>query len=402
VSQATCFFHPSDKAVGTCANCDRPICRLCTLSVDGISYCSPDCLNSLNAPSSGGIPVRGMKGASSGSVLDEVSEIVQTHGETAGLTEAAARAALSEPSITLRAHQADAAVLPSPGKKNGSGTPPVGDAHTPGPMRPIIVPATARGTISSSCFFHPDTSAIVRCVKCRNPICSLCAEETTEGLMCSPACGVPDPVGEQQRREFKLLNLAVIAVILVASVESVLLFHAIRDARAHESNVTIDAPTFEKDLEAASLLLQEVQGSMKEFPESNAPLPQGAELAAIGAKLDAVQLKLGQIRNLCTRWQNHPSDSQLLEQRLSLQRELAKQADVVQERLRAPRTLLHAGALSEEAAAAAATKLREARKLCVSVEKDVPDAAAWRRQLKDIDEQLDALELRFPSLKLPR
>jgi hypothetical protein len=373
------------------------------LSVDGISYCSPDCMNALNAPSAGNIPAMGKKATAGASVLDEVSEIVQKHGEPAGAVQA--RASLSEPSITMRAHQADGpAVLAPPVRKSGSGTPPAGDAHTPGTRRPIVIPGTARGTISSSCFFHPDTSAIVRCVKCRNPICSLCAEETSEGLMCSPACGVPDPVGERDRRSFKLLNLAVILVLLFASVESVLLFHSIRDARSKDGKVVVDAPTFEKDLETATGLLRDAETQLRELPspESKDPLPQGAELAAAGAKLDAVLHKLGQIRILCARWQNHPSDSQQLEQRLAAHRELARQADLVQERLRAPRALLQAGTLCEEAALAAAAKLREARKLCVAVEKDVPDAAAWRRQLKDIDDQLDALEARFPSLKAPR
>jgi hypothetical protein len=368
------------------------------LSVDGISYCSPECMNSLNAPSSGNLPVRGAKPAG-GSVLDEVSEIVQKHGE------GKRRAALSEPSIILRAHQADGpAVLAPPGRRSGSGTPPAGEGPTPGPMRPIVIPGTARGTLSSSCFFHPDTSAIVRCVKCRNPICSLCAEETAEGLMCSPSCGVPDPAGDQERRSLKLLNLVVVAALLFASVESVLLFHAIRDARAKEGKVAIDAPTFEKDLDIASVRLGEAEALLKELAPSDAaaPPPQGAELAAAGTKLDAALAKLEEVRTLCTRWQNHPSDAPLLEQRLSLHRDLAKQAELVQERLRAPRALLRSGALCEEAALAAAAKLREARKLCLSIENGVPDAAAWKRQLKGIDEQLDALEARFPSLKGPR
>jgi len=356
VSQATCFLHPSDKALGTCANCDRPICRLCMLSVDGISYCSPDCMNALNAPSASAIPAMGRKAPAAGSVLDEVSEIVQPRGEPAAAT---SRAALSEPSITMRAHQADRPAVHAPTARKGSSG-----------AQPVVIPATARGTISSSCFFHPDTSAIVRCVKCRNPICSLCAEETTEGLMCSPSCGVPDPVGERDRRSFKLLNLAVIAVLLFAAVESVLLFHSIRDARSKEEKILVDAPTFEKDLETASELLRDAEAQLRELPspESKDPLPRGAELAAVGTKLD----------------------------------DLTKQAELLQERLRAPRALLEAGTLCEEAALAAATKLRDARKLCVAVEKDVPDAAAWRRQLKDIDDQLDALETRFPSLKAPR
>jgi hypothetical protein len=380
--------------------------------VDGINYCSPDCLNALNAPSASNLPALGKKVPAGGSVLDEVSEIVLKHGETSASAEAKARAALSEPSITLRAHQADRpAVRTIPVPKNGgaggpgnSAPPAPGDAVTPGQMRRIIVPGTARQTLSSSCFFHPDTSAIVRCVRCRNPICSLCAEETTEGLMCAPACGVPDPVGEQQRRSFKLLNLAVVAALLFACVESVLLFHAIRDARSRENRVSIDAPTFEKDLEAASGLLRDVETLLRELPsaEAGGTLPQGAPLAAAGAKIDSALLKLGAVRNLCTRWQNHPTDSQLLEQRLTAHRDLTKQIEVVQERLRVPRTLLQAASFCEEAAQAAASKLREARKLCVGVEKETPDAAAWRRQLKEIDDQLDALETRFPSIKAPR
>src|SRR6185503_9742491 len=60
-----------------------------------------------------------------------------------------------------------------------------------------------------------DTSAIVLCSKCRNPICTLCAKETPEGLTCSPSCGPPDLVGVRERRNVALINLALAAAVIL-------------------------------------------------------------------------------------------------------------------------------------------------------------------------------------------
>jgi len=39
---ATCFDHPSSRAVGTCAQCGRFVCQLCVVDLAGKSYC-PSC-----------------------------------------------------------------------------------------------------------------------------------------------------------------------------------------------------------------------------------------------------------------------------------------------------------------------------------------------------------------------
>src|SRR5438067_10798 len=147
-----CFAHPGVKAVATCGNCRRPVCPRCTLNVDRVAYCSTDCLSELNAPSADSLPARPSKTAAGGTILDEVSEIVRkTHAEreVKAPPPVASAEAHREPSITLKAAQADPQSSPS--------------------SRKMAVPGTGRGMLSSSCFFHPDTSAIVRCVKCRNP-----------------------------------------------------------------------------------------------------------------------------------------------------------------------------------------------------------------------------------------
>jgi len=76
---------------------------------------------------------------------------------------------------------------------------------------------------SSSCYFHPDTSAVVRCVECRNPICSLCARETPGGPACSPSCGPTDLAGETQRKKELLYTLALGAVSLLVVAGAVFL-----------------------------------------------------------------------------------------------------------------------------------------------------------------------------------
>ena len=382
-----CFNHHGTKAVATCKNCRRPVCSRCTLDVDQVSYCSPECLSELNAPSSDSIPARTpAKAAAAATVLDDVSEMVATHSTDRDPKH-------REPSITLKAVQAD-------------GTPKQSGLRAPssGEHRRIAPPGTGRSMFSSSCFFHPDTSAIVRCVKCRNPICSLCAEERPEGLTCSPACGPPDPVGAQERRAFKLINVFIGLVIVAVLVESGFLVRAIKGAPAPGSGSSIETPTFEKDMESAAALLREVDGVLPELPaeSGSTAVPPGTDIAALGAKLDGAAQKLAQVRNLCVRWQGQAPDEPLLETRLTAERGMTKQIEAGLERLRAPRALIHAGALCEEAASAAASKLREARKLCVGIEKEAPDAAAVRRQLKEIDDQLDVLESRFPSLKVPR
>src|ERR687886_1007892 len=41
--EATCFDHPSSKAVAACAQCGRFVCQLCAVEIKGSTYC-PSCV----------------------------------------------------------------------------------------------------------------------------------------------------------------------------------------------------------------------------------------------------------------------------------------------------------------------------------------------------------------------
>src|SRR4029077_7557830 len=110
-----------------------------------------------------------------------------------------------------------------------------------GPL-PLLIPGTRRSMISSSCFFHPDTSAIVLCASCRNPICSLCAEETAAGLVCSPSCGVPDLVREEHLRTFKVFSLVIAAAVVAVIAGGAFLVHIQRQEQARLAATAIPRP----------------------------------------------------------------------------------------------------------------------------------------------------------------
>ncbi|HEV3026437.1 MAG TPA: hypothetical protein VG457_02635, partial [Planctomycetota bacterium] len=92
----------------------------------------------------------------------------------------------------------------------------------------VLSTASRRAMVSSSCFFHPDASAIVLCANCRNPICAICAKEVPQGLVCSPSCGPLDPAGARERRRLTMLNGALIFVAVLVLIESLVLLRGIR------------------------------------------------------------------------------------------------------------------------------------------------------------------------------
>ncbi len=51
--EASCFFHPSKKAVVPCANCGRFLCGLCDLEIDGRHLC-PTCVAASGGKGGGG------------------------------------------------------------------------------------------------------------------------------------------------------------------------------------------------------------------------------------------------------------------------------------------------------------------------------------------------------------
>src|SRR5687767_13959801 len=168
-----CINHTSERAVGLCGTCKRPACYRCSLTIDQVIYCSTACFNERPAkPKPAPTPAVAL--------ADEFSDVVAAIDARMSASE---RVAASEPSVVLSAHLAD----------DHSGTTMLGMSPLPGSLQAgdgstLPMAGSRRALLSSSCFFHPDTSAIVLCAKCRNPICTLCAKEAPEGLLCSPSC----------------------------------------------------------------------------------------------------------------------------------------------------------------------------------------------------------------------
>jgi hypothetical protein len=247
-----CSIHPQELAVGSCGTCHRPTCYRCSMNMDDKVFCSLKCFNDLNPPSgefsarrdddglveladpsAPDLPLTLEDSASepavqlpSPSPLDEYSDVVLgMHAAAHAIAPPAPKPQAPSPASLLDADSS--VILSAQAAHDVSETtilgmnpvrPPVGDGSTL-----ILIPGTRRALISSSCFFHPDTSAIVLCARCRNPICSLCAQETPEGLTCTPSCGPPDPAGAQQRRKVTALNLLLGASIVIVLAGAVLL-----------------------------------------------------------------------------------------------------------------------------------------------------------------------------------
>src|SRR5215831_15954460 len=168
----------------------------------------------------------------------------------------------------------------------------------------LIMASTRRALLSSSCFFHPDTSAIVLCVKCRNPICTLCAKETPEGLTCSPACGPPDLVGIRERRKYTLINFALTGVMLFVLVESSVLLWAGRSVSARVETARpagsdVDVPFTDPDLRRADLLLKEATTLLRDASDgAELGRKPGNDAAALTSWMGRAALKLKQARDI--------------------------------------------------------------------------------------------------------
>jgi hypothetical protein len=211
------------------------------MNVDQMVYCSLECFNQVNPPSSYQIPQAGAPAEAPPEALvalmDDYSDVTLTPPPPAAAPVPAPApeaapvetppASLEDPSIVLSAALAEeASTLSFP-------------RHRPGDESTlVIIPGTRRSVLSSSCFFHPDTSAIVLCAECRNPICSLCARETAGGLACSPSCGPADPAREEDRRTDLFFTLVLAAGVLFALAGG---FFILRSASIVQSRATVTA-----------------------------------------------------------------------------------------------------------------------------------------------------------------
>jgi hypothetical protein len=235
-----CHNHPEEKAVGTCGGCGAFTCYRCSMNVDQVVYCSLECFNQLNPPSQVAIPRVEAAPTDNSEIVraalqDEYSDVMQAMTTPAAPTPAPAAApaaSLEDPSVILSAAHAEE---PSSVMLKKYRNPATGEDSTL-----VLIPGTRRSVLSSSCFFHPDTSAIVLCAECRNPICSLCARETAGGLACSPSCGPADPAREIDRKNSFLFSLALAGGVLVALVGGILI---LRSAPLTQLRGAVPAPS---------------------------------------------------------------------------------------------------------------------------------------------------------------
>jgi len=172
--------------------------------------------------------------------------------------------------------------------------------------RIVVLAGTRRALLSNSCFFHPDTSAIVLCAKCRNPICTLCAKESPEGLTCSPSCGIPDLAGVRERRKVAMINVALtVAILLVLAETGFVLWAgtiAQREALAavpKEPAIEDDAVAKHPDLRRADLLVKEATTLLRDAADgAEMGRRQGSDAAALTSWLGRAVSKLKQAREL--------------------------------------------------------------------------------------------------------
>jgi hypothetical protein len=250
-----CVNHTQEKAVGLCATCQRPACYRCSLNVNQDIYCSLECFNKLSPPSAADVPAVRSEAAVPAAVareaakLDEYSDMIATLNDQSEVVMPAAAA--DEPSVILKSSEA---VDPT----TMLGMTPVQAPPRDGSTL-ILIPGTRRAVMSSSCYFHPDTSAIVLCSKCRSPICSLCAKESAEGLCCTPDCGPADPVGDRERSNAVLFNIGLGVAVLLVLAGAVFIFGsalqrepvlAVKPAAAEEPVPAPEAPKVETPVPA--------------------------------------------------------------------------------------------------------------------------------------------------------
>ena len=285
-----CINHTSERAVGLCGTCKRPACYRCSLTIDQVIYCSTACFNERpGKPKPASLPPQIP-------LADEFSDVVAAIDSRMS---AAERVAASEPSVVLSANLAD----------DHSGTTMLGMSAVPGPARDVsstlLMAGTKRALLSSSCFFHPDTSAIVLCSKCRNPICTLCAKETPEGLTCSPSCGPPDLVGVRERRKVTMINVALAGALLFIAAESGLLLWASKNADQTLASAKADpladsaGASTDPDLRRADSLVREATVMLRDAADG-AELGRrtGNDAAALTGWVGRTITKLRQARDL--------------------------------------------------------------------------------------------------------
>jgi chemotaxis protein histidine kinase CheA len=197
-----CTTHPGRTSTGRCLRCGNGTCALCVLDIDGALYCSVLCFTeqTLKAkgkrlPSPDPLAAVDLQPEPSVVLTPEEAEPVDDSSVMMSAAESEDRSETSilDMSTAKRKGFDDSSIAPvqnqmkDPTSILGLGSSIYQPPKNETPL-PMVLPGTRRSTIQSACVFHPDTSAVVFCSKCSDPVCTMCIADEEQGGRCSPRC----------------------------------------------------------------------------------------------------------------------------------------------------------------------------------------------------------------------
>jgi hypothetical protein len=137
------------------------------------------------------------------------------------------------------------------------------DAPGEGPMPVLLLPGTRRATIDRQCLRHRDTPAVVLCMKCAAPICSICAEETPQGTICSGGC--------------KKKSIPMVAVVIAAAALIAIVVVALPTQKQEAPTAALAKTALPP---APTAPLQTVEAPLPEPVKAEPPKPEPAKVEA--------------------------------------------------------------------------------------------------------------------------
>lgn len=185
-----------------------------------------------------------------------------------------------------------------------------------------------------------------------------------------------------------------------------------------------ESPSVEKELASAAAAIRDARPLFDEIADRYSPPDfQNGDIRDLAAKMDRAETKLREAREIYARVRDRAPDPKLLDHRQETIGELLESLEEGRAKMRVPLALRTAEGLQEEAAPlakealegfqpysheaqvldvraeVAAGKLREARRLYVSIRNDVPDPERVDERVKSVDSLLGDLEGRYPDVK---
>jgi len=184
------------------------------------------------------------------------------------------------------------------------------------------------------------------------------------------------------------------------------------------------SPSIEKDLGAAAAAISDATPLFVEIADRfDPPAFRNGDVCELAAKMDRVEEKLREAQRIYAQVKDRAPDPRMLDQRLEMIGDLLDSLKDARARIRVPFALRRAEVLQEEAvplakealdgfqpfsreatvldvrADVAAGKLREARRLYISIRNDVPDPEVVDQRVKSVDSLLEDLDGRYPQVR---